>query len=203
MGATSSFIRFGADIEQRPDLSVTELKRNNNIVLYYINLIGISVNGYMLNIPEQEFEIKKDGSGGSIIDSGAAFSHIRRAAHDSLLRALEAVLAGYGDTVKRVPSGDVPFELWYEVLKQEAFQGFPVITFHLQNSADIILDAESAFLIGKGTSGNMQFYLAIISENDPRGLNAIGAYQQTNYRFIYDTKSYKLFFGAEDCFRSS
>ncbi|VVA36067.1 PREDICTED: aspartic [Prunus dulcis] len=150
MGATSSFIRFGADIEQRPDLSVTELKRNNNIVLYYINLIGISVNGYMLNIPEQEFEIKKDGSGGSIIDSGAAFSHIRRrAAHDSLLRALEAVFAGYGDTVKRVPSGDVPFELCYEVLKQEAFQGFPVITFHLQNNADIILDAESAFLIGK------------------------------------------------------
>lgn len=203
MGATSSFIRFGADIEQRPDLSVTELRRNNNIVLYYINLIGISVNGYRLNIPEQEFEIKKDGSWGSIIDSGAAFSHIRRAAHDSLLRALEAVFAGYGDTVKRVPSGDVPFELCYEVLKQEAFQGFPVITFHLQNNADIILEAESAFLIGKSTSGTMQFYLAIIPENDPRGLNAIGAYQQTNYRFIYDTKSYKLFFGAEDCFRSS
>ncbi|PQM34905.1 aspartic proteinase nepenthesin-2-like [Prunus yedoensis var. nudiflora] len=59
MGATNSFIRFGADIEQGPDPSVTELKRNNNIVLYYINLIGISVNGYMLNIPEQEFEIKK------------------------------------------------------------------------------------------------------------------------------------------------
>ncbi|CAB4276195.1 unnamed protein product [Prunus armeniaca] len=148
MGATSSFIRFGADIEQRPDLSVTALRRNNNIVLYYINLIGISVNGYRLNIPEQEFEIQKDGCGGSIIDSGAAFSHLRRAAHDSLFRALEAVFAGYiWGTVKRVPSGDVPFELCNEVLKQEVFQGFPVITFHLQNNADIILDAESAFLI--------------------------------------------------------
>ncbi|XP_008225214.1 PREDICTED: aspartic proteinase CDR1-like [Prunus mume] len=59
MGATSSFIRFGADIEQRPYLSVTELRRNNNMVLYYINLIGISVNGYRLNIPEQEFENSK------------------------------------------------------------------------------------------------------------------------------------------------
>ncbi|KAI5331706.1 hypothetical protein L3X38_021832 [Prunus dulcis] len=62
---------------------------------------------------------------------------------------LDLVPKRYGDTVKRVPSGDVPFELCYEVLKQEAFQGFPVITFHLQNNADIILDAESAFLIGK------------------------------------------------------
>lgn len=77
------------------------------------------------------------------------------------------------------------------------------ITFDLQNNADIILDAEFAFLIGKGTLGNIQFYLAIIPENDPRGLNAIGAYQQTNYRFIYDTKSYNLFFGTDNCFRSS
>lgn len=102
MGATSSFIRFGEDIEQRPDLSVTELRRNNNIVLYYINLIGLSVNGYMLNIPEQEFEIQKDASGGSIIDSGAAFSHIRRATHDSLLSFRSCLCRIWGHSEKGI-----------------------------------------------------------------------------------------------------
>ncbi|KAM1485091.1 hypothetical protein TB1_036027 [Malus domestica] len=205
VGPITSYLKFGADIQQRPDLSVTGLRRFNTIAYYYINLLGISVNGHMLPIPPEEFAIRDDGTGGSMIDSGSTFTRISRHAHDVLVSALEAVFAASGEgTLRRLPAGEYgPFELCYEVLRPEAFLGFPIITFNLQNNANMHVDHEAAFLTGTGASGNLKFCLAMLPESNPIMPTSIGAFQQTNYRFIYDTKEFKLYFGPENCFASS
>ncbi|KAK9936828.1 hypothetical protein M0R45_013651 [Rubus argutus] len=170
---TNSFIRFGADVERPEGMKLAALKY---------------------------------GSGGTIIDSGSRFSHITRPAHDVLVRALEDFFASLGNVLEKDTSGELlPLELCYYVKKPSEFLEVPAtITFNFQ-TADMDLDAENTFLIKRDISGQVVLYfcLGIVPQNEPKYPTIIGAYQQTNYRFIHDTKSYTLYFGHEDCDKTS
>ncbi|KAM1033163.1 hypothetical protein TB2_036186 [Malus domestica] len=152
-GPTPSFLKFGADIEEKPDLSLTALRKYNDASLHY---------------------------------------------------GIEAVFSAMGEAiVRKIPSRFPPLEPCYEVVNKQAFTRYPWITFHFDNNADLNLEYGPTFFVVENESGNMEFCLAILPEPDNHSLNAIGAFQQINSRFIYDTKGFKLFFGPENCFKNS
>ncbi|KAM1485090.1 hypothetical protein TB1_036027 [Malus domestica] len=204
VGPITSYLKFGADIQQRPDLSVTGLRRFNTIAYYYINLLAISIMGGRLNIPPEVFMVRPDGTGRTMIHSGAPFTILIRPAYDVLVAGLEAAFSVMGEaTVRRIPSDFKPLEPCHEVANRQAFTGFPWITFHFDNNADLNLDALNAFYMVKNEAGNIEFCFAMIPDDNPHGMTSIGAFQQTNHRFIYDTKGFKLLFGHENCFETS
>lgn len=78
------------------------------------------------------------------------------------------------------------------------FTGFPWITFHFDNNVDLNFDALNAFYMVKNEAGNIEFCFAMIPDDNPPGMTSIGAFQQTNHLFIYDTKGFQLFFNIQD-----
>ncbi|KAG5527733.1 hypothetical protein RHGRI_028613 [Rhododendron griersonianum] len=56
----------------------------NEFGSYYLILEGISVDGEMLNIPSEDFNLKNDGTGGFSIDLGCTFTLLRDNAFDAL-----------------------------------------------------------------------------------------------------------------------
>lgn len=160
--------------------------------------------GGRLNIPPEVFAVQPDRTGGTVIDSGQPMTTLLKPAYFVLVKGIEAVFSAMGEAiVRKIPSRFPPLEPCYEVVNKHAFTGYPWITFHFDNNADLNLEYGATFFVVENESGNLEFCLAILPELDNHGLNSIGAFQQINSRFIYDTKGFKLFFGPENCFESS
>ncbi|KAK9282040.1 hypothetical protein L1049_004952 [Liquidambar formosana] len=96
--------------------------------------------------------------------------------------------------------GQSGFDLCFALPDKERFKDLPPVTFHSRD-ADMKLNPEATYAIGVTGSGQQYFCLAMLPI-DFRGLMIIGAFQQTNQRFIFDTSESKLYFGPEDCTRS-
>ncbi|KAL6968446.1 hypothetical protein U1Q18_034249 [Sarracenia purpurea var. burkii] len=95
--------------------------------------------------------------------------------------------------------GQRGLDLCYERKMPEGFKKLPTITFHLQNG-DLVVQPQGSFLVMDkiGLSKGEYFCLAMVPNASG---TVIGAYQQTNLHFVYDSKGLKLFFGPEDCSR--
>ncbi|KAE8055783.1 hypothetical protein FH972_012605 [Carpinus fangiana] len=72
----------------------------------------------------------------------------------------------------------------------EGFRDLPNMTFHLRN-AELEVAPQGTFVVKQLDSGEEVFCLAIAT--------TLGAYQQTNQKFIYDITRKQLQFAPEDC----
>lgn len=67
--------------KSQDEIKTTPLIRNpSQPSFYYLSLEGISVGGSHLAIPQPTFELRDDGSGGVIIDSGTTITYIDKSA---------------------------------------------------------------------------------------------------------------------------
>lgn len=67
------------------DMKTTPLIKNpSQPSFYYLSLEGISVGGTQLSMPKETFELRDDGSGGVIIDSGTTITYIQKTAFNLL-----------------------------------------------------------------------------------------------------------------------
>ncbi|XP_057487315.1 aspartyl protease family protein 2-like [Actinidia eriantha] len=193
-----TYLRFGSDTVIRPNLRMTPLKHHEQRKSYLLELQGISVNRVRLNINASVFSLRRDGTGGCIIDTGTPFSRIVSPAYAVLRKSLENYFSRLRNLKYSTHRG---LDLCYKRKKAEGFKKLPTITFHLRNG-DLVVGAKGSFLVTDkiGLSKGEYFCLAMVPNDSG---SVIGAYQQTNQRFVYDTKGLKLFFGPEDCSRDA
>ncbi|KAL7112645.1 hypothetical protein ACP275_04G015400 [Erythranthe tilingii] len=185
---------FGGDVIKRLDLKVTPLLRVKDQAVYHLVLQGISINNKRLtSLSDRDFQLRGDGSGGCIIDSGTPFSRLVQPAYTVLIKALKRHF-WYRRSSKLNLGG---LELCYERRKNEGYKNLPSMTFHFKN-ADLVVRPESLFLVLDkiGSVRGEYFCLAIIPSDF---ISVLGSYQQTNQRFVYDTKQNQLLFGPQDC----
>ncbi|PON84632.1 Aspartic peptidase [Trema orientale] len=196
----NTFLRFGPDIPTRSGLQTTNLIQYGSGQSYYVNLVGISVAGWRLQIPTAYFA-RRGSRGGAIIDSGVAYSVIIKPAYDLLEGALvnQFFSRVMGLTRIHIPNF---FNLCYQrSISGRGFGNLPNVTFHFSD-ANLLIQPQGAFYVDKTGDGKEYFCLAMVPlplgyDND--GITSIGAYQQTNHRFIYDVDRKILQFRAEDC----
>jgi hypothetical protein len=175
-------------------LQTTKLYQFKSSTAYYIELLGISINGTRLNINPALFALQFDGSAGCVIDSGSSFTRIIRPAYDEVKRTLLVYFSGLRKmTRSRLFEGD--FELCYERSVPEGFRDLPSMTFHLRN-AELEVGPEGTFFVKQLNNGNEVFCLAIIGDDH---YTSLGSYQQTNEKFIYGITRKQLQFAPEDC----
>ncbi|GER24776.1 eukaryotic aspartyl protease family protein [Striga asiatica] len=199
--APNTYLRFGDEALVQIKLTKsTQLLRIKNKDLYYVEMLGISINRAKLNISPQVFAVKNSNSRtGCIFDSGTIYSRIVSPAFEILKQGLEKhFLQSKG--LKRIKR-DLGLELCYERTKPEGFRNLPEITFHLKGSqADFVLKPEAAFEIFIRSSMFFEtrefFCLAMLRD---RERSTIGAHQQTNQAITYDMEKKKLLFYPEDC----
>lgn len=76
----------GAKVKSTP--MVKNSNRPDLNTFYYISVKGISVGTTLANIPKGTFDIREDGSGGFIIDSGTTLTYLSPTAFDAVAKVL-------------------------------------------------------------------------------------------------------------------
>ncbi|CAK9181454.1 unnamed protein product, partial [Ilex paraguariensis] len=198
-----TYLRFGADIPEQRGLARTPLKHINNRGQYFLDLRGISLNGRRLNIDAAVFALGRNGStGGCIIDNGTTYSRLIRPAYEILKRELENHFSRFKNLSRyRSQRGA---NLCYERKKPEGFQNLPSITFHFQGlNADLLVRPWGVFQVVDKyhSSTHREYFCLAMIPGDIKSV--IGAHQQANQRFVYDTKNNQMLFKSEVCSRNA
>ncbi|XP_028751360.1 aspartic proteinase CDR1-like [Neltuma alba] len=163
--------------------------------MYYITMEGISVGEKSINITPRTFERKADGTGGVIIDSGSTFTFLVDEGYEVLLREIRSLLDGSFRGVRYVGE---PWLLCYLGTLSTDLVGFPVVTFHFAEGADLVLDKESLFI----QRNNDTFCTAVAPINvvdlwsKP---SIIGLLAQQGYNIGYDLNNKDIYFQRIDC----
>lgn len=192
--AGGTYLSFGADatigsggqIVHRTPIVVPEIQFQTSA--YYLNLEDITVGSNRVGFRSRDFELKEDGRGGCVIDSGAPYTVMYK---DHFDRVAKLVVAYFKQNRMRVaaPTGD---GLCFVISRRD--YTVPIIKFHFQQQGEFVV-LETGFVpIG----GNICLAIAR-SESDTGPAFILGAIQQINKRILYDSMSMTLSFADEIC----
>ncbi|RZS27774.1 hypothetical protein BHM03_00061298 [Ensete ventricosum] len=192
--SVSSKLIFGDDesLLRHPDLNYTSFvagKENPADTFYYIQIESIVVGGEALQIPRETWEPAKDGSGGTIIDSGTTLSYFTDPAYQIIREAFVNKVTKY-PVVEDIPvlspcynvTGVAKVELPALAIRfgDGAVWNFPVENYFIRLEPDEIM------------------CLAILP-TPQSSLSILGNYQQQNFHISYDTKNSRLGFAPARC----
>ncbi|KAJ4776054.1 Aspartic proteinase nepenthesin-2 [Rhynchospora pubera] len=183
---STSYLRFGSNAVDNPNYRRTQIIRTP-YNLYYVKLNDISVNGQHLNFARGTFDLKANGEGGCIFDSGSTVTAISPAAYKVVEAAFINYFTGYG--LKPTSKGGKRSQLCYKT--RGRFKQFPSMTLHFQG-ADLQLESFNVFYHGSDN----EFCLLIMPIADT---TIIGVAMQMDLRVVYDLNNWVISFGRERC----
>ncbi|XP_020575271.1 aspartyl protease family protein 2-like [Phalaenopsis equestris] len=192
LSITSKLI-FGEDpsLLSHPNLNFTSFttgKENPAETFYYLHIKGIKVDGEMLDIPLETWELLENGAGGAIIDSGTTLSYFSDPAYKIIKQAIEKKVTYklFDDFPVLSPCYNVS---GVDKVKMPdfsiVFADRTVWDFPLENYF-IRLEPESIMC------------LAILGTPNT-SLSILGNYQQQNFHIMYDTRNSRLGFAPMKC----
>ncbi|KAL4612544.1 hypothetical protein ACB092_08G208000 [Castanea dentata] len=158
---------------------------------YYLEVLGITMNGNLLPINPRDLQLREDSSGGFIIDSGAVVTYlvpnVYSVVRNEVLRYLEEAY----DWNPMENTGQL-FDLCYLVQPTEN-QKFPSlgITFvgaHLELGSHCVFNS----IVDN-------IYCMLIRSSAVQDVNILGAVQQQDYRFLFDVGAGLMQFVPEKC----
>ncbi|CAD6218168.1 unnamed protein product [Miscanthus lutarioriparius] len=141
---------------------------------YYVKLKGVLVGGELLNISSDTWDAGKDGSGGTIIDSGTTLSYFAEPAY----QVADFPLLNPCYNVSGVERPEVP-ELSL-LFADGAVWDFPAENYFIRLDPDGIM------------------CLAVLG-NPRTGMSIIGNFQQQNFHVVYDLQNNRLGFTPRRC----
>ncbi|KAL3744007.1 hypothetical protein ACJRO7_013284 [Eucalyptus globulus] len=160
---------------------------------YYVNLQGISVGETRLKIDPGAFKRAPSGEGGVVLDSGTGLTWLKGDGYVPLQNEVQRLL---DPRLRRVKYGRKIELLCYAGTMGKDLQGFPVVTFHFENGAELILDINSMFF---QVTPAMFCMTVVQSDLTLRGLSLIGVLAQQYHNIGYDIQGKQLFIQRIDC----
>ncbi|XP_021848156.2 aspartyl protease AED1-like [Spinacia oleracea] len=167
---------------------------------YHLFLRGISVDGKRLPIHPSICTLDQSQgivTKGFFIDSGAPYTLLPTSAYQPLRAAIVDYFSRYGWRA----IGQRVFDLCY-LTGPRGSQTFPSVVFHFAGTGigarevDWVMDKDNMFV--KIDSGGDGFCMVVGQVPDP-GPCLFGAYQQANFRILYDVKNWILRFAPDKC----
>ncbi|CAL5082028.1 unnamed protein product [Urochloa decumbens] len=143
--------------------------------LYYLNLTGMTVAGR---------------AGGTIIDSGTAFSRLPPRAYAALRSAFRRAMARYG--YRRAPA-PAPFDTCYDLAGHRTVR-VPAVALEFGDGAAVRLDPRGVLY-----AWDEAFLVACLAFAPDHDLGVIGNVQQRTLAVVYDVGGAKIGFGAKGC----
>ncbi|XP_057432789.1 aspartic proteinase CDR1-like [Lotus japonicus] len=162
---------------------------------YYITMEGISVGEKRLDLAPTTFEMKEDGTGGVIIDTGTTMTYLVDDAYKLLYREVRNILR---QSLKETTFENIPWQICYLGDVSRDLVRFPVVTFHFDEGADLALDPGSLF--EQVTDNAFCMVVGPISEFGLGSIpSIIGLSAQQSYNVGYDLENGFLYFQRIDC----
>ncbi|XP_074308945.1 aspartic proteinase nepenthesin-1-like [Silene latifolia] len=198
-------IYFGDDAQISGDASrtVQVISMASNVVRYHLFLNGISVDDNRLAIDPTVFELDEKGyTKGFLIDSGSPHTSLVRAAYNPLRDAMVHYFRDKYQMQPISPSG-LGFDLCYSWNSSDEIR-FPSVVLHFlfkgqQQEINMVLGKNNLFEV---YPEDKEFCLMILPIDDDPGLSILGAYQQTNFKILYDVNDWFLYFVPQNCLQS-
>ncbi|OAY68587.1 Aspartic proteinase nepenthesin-1 [Ananas comosus] len=185
-----STLFFGplANIVGRGPILTTPLLQNPSIpTFYYVSLLGITVGKNRLKIPKSAFQLRKDGTGGVIVDSGTLVTGLVDVAYEKAVQAFKSYVK-----LPVVEEDTGPFELCFKTPTNDtASVKVPQLVFHFQG-ADMGLPRENYMV---------EYTDRVLCVNifDNGDSSVIGNIQQHNMKVLFDLEKEKLSFAPAQC----
>lgn len=162
---------------------------------YYLTLEGISLGETRLEIDEDVFK-RTSSTNGVIIDSGSSHTWLPQSVFDIVAGGVHKLCEGILAIAPSGPS-DPDGLLCYLGNIERDLEGFPVLTFHFAEGADLVLDVYGMFV--EGESGD-RFCFSILPSDEITGdRTLIGMIAQQNYNVGYDVSGGRLYLERIDC----
>ncbi|WVZ73730.1 hypothetical protein U9M48_022008 [Paspalum notatum var. saurae] len=190
----ASKVVFGEDalLLAHPQLKYTAFAPTSSPAdtFYYVNLKGVLVGGELLNISSDTWDVGKDGSGGTIVDSGTTLSYFAEPAYQVIRQAfIDRMSRSY----PLIPDFPV-LNPCYNVSGVERPE-VPELSLLFADGAVWDFPAENYF-IRLDPDGIM--CLAVLGT--PRsGMSIIGNFQQQNFHVVYDLQNNRMGFAPRRC----
>ncbi|GAB2228733.1 hypothetical protein Drorol1_Dr00022857 [Drosera rotundifolia] len=177
----------------------TPIQKNDAYPTYYYVLIqGISVNGEPLSYPQSSFMLNKDGSGGTIIDSGTTLTYLpalviapMKAKIYLLVKLIPSLL----------PSASGLSTCWY-------YTGGPypnvTMTYHFAGGANMTIPNSNIFIQDLSLFFGLPLICLVTEPSTSVGssltsLSIFGNIHQQNYAFKYDLDNKMITFAPQKC----
>jgi len=180
------FLGQTASLNAKTVSSTPILLSNSQPTFYYISLEGISVGGKLLKIPARTFDLKSDGTGGLIIDSGTTVTYLEQAGYDLVKKALISLI-----NLPQADGSSIGLDLCYQKQSGSSTPNFPTITFHFKGANYDLLKENYIYVDSSGV-----ICLAMLPSN---GMSIFGNFQQQNYHILYDNGRNMLSFVPTVC----
>ncbi|KAL3586394.1 hypothetical protein D5086_013261 [Populus alba] len=159
---------------------------------YQVILEGISVGETRLVIDPSAFQ-RTGKERRVIIDSGTAPTWLAENEYRALEREVRNLLDRFLTPFMRESF------LCYRGKVGQDLVGFPAVTFHFAEGADLVVDTESMFYQATPNIFCMAVRQASVYGKDFKDFSVIGLMAQQYYNVAYDLNKHKLFFQRIDC----
>ncbi|GMH12509.1 hypothetical protein Nepgr_014350 [Nepenthes gracilis] len=191
--SVSSKLIFGEDKDllRHLELNFTSLvvgKENPVDTFYYVQIKSIMVGGVALDIPEETWDLSRDGRGGTIVDSGTTLSYFADPAYSVIKQAFMEKIKGY-PAVKDFPILDP----CYNVSGVKKFQ-VPEFGIRFSDGGEWNFPIQNYFIWV-----DPEIVCLAILGTPRSSFSIIGNYQQQNFYVLYDTKVSRLGFAPTKC----
>ncbi|PIN11914.1 Aspartyl protease [Handroanthus impetiginosus] len=150
---------------------------------YVLTLEGISVGEKQLTINQDDFHYNV------AIDSGTTQTLLVKSAYEPLVTEVKNLLNGMLQPIRLRNAGD---QLCYLGNMERDLKGFPIVTLHLADGADINLDVEAMF---QRTIDGSAFCMAVVESSE----NLLGIRAQQYYNVGFDLDAMRVSFQRIDC----
>ncbi|KAF8683936.1 hypothetical protein HU200_044883 [Digitaria exilis] len=164
------------------------IQSSDNPTFYYLSLKGITVGSTRLAVPESAFALTKNGTGGTIIDSGTAVTSLPPRVYGLLHDA-------FVSQVKLPVTSDEPLCFAVPSAAAGKKQEVPKLVLHFEGATLDLPRENYVFEVDEGGQSNM--CIAIFSSGGD--MTTIGNYQQQNLHVLYDLAGNKLSFVPAHC----
>ncbi|XP_073294997.1 aspartic proteinase nepenthesin-1-like [Primulina huaijiensis] len=179
---------LASDIDLSRDTKTTPLIKNpSSPSFYYLSLKGISVGDTLVPIKSSTFAIKKDGTGGVIIDSGTTITYLEKQAFELVKN--EFVSQSKYPVVEA--SDNTQLDLCFTIPSNSQEIEVPTLVFHFEG-ADLVLPGDNYFIAD--SSGIM-----CLAMGSSHGLSILGNYQQQNLLVVHDLVKETMSFVPKQC----
>ncbi|XP_019416591.1 PREDICTED: aspartic proteinase CDR1-like [Lupinus angustifolius] len=162
---------------------------------YYLSMEGISIGEKRLDIVPESFEMKANGSGGVIIDTGCTLTYLVDDVYNLLYDEVRNLI---GSSSTEIRFEKVPWMLCYAGSISRDLVGFPVVTFHFAEGAELALDTGSFF-----QQAGDNIFCMTIAPISVAGITSkpsvIGLLAQQSYNVGYDLIDQFIYFQRIDC----
>lgn len=183
---SSSTLEF--DSVTPPDAVIAPLIRNSKLdTFYYVDMTGISVSGNLIHMPPS-LNLKDNGDGGVIVDSGTAVTRLQTDFYDSVREEFTK-----GTRHLKSTDGVALFDTCFDLTNKTSVE-VPTVLFHFSNGNKWQLPAAN-YLIPVDSSGTFCFAFAPSSSQ----LSIIGNVQQQGTRVSFDLAKSLIGFSAHKC----